>query len=334
MIKKAMVMAAGVGSRLDPLTKNTPKPLVPVANLPVMDILLHKLVKYGITGAIANTHYLGGQIQKRYEKCAPDGLDFRTLFEENLSGTAGGVKKCEFFFENEEDFLVLSGDGLHDAPLDKIMESHLKSGCIATMGVMPVAHEEVCHYGVVVSEGNIVAEFQEKPPVELAKSNLINTGIYVFKKRIFDFIPAGEKYDFTKNVFPSLMEAGEKIHTYQINNYWSDIGTLEQYRQSNFDAIDGKVSIPGFVPVKISNAACAVGKNCEIAPDAILKGRCVLGSNCKIGARAVVEDSILWNNVEIAPNCRIKNCMFAQNSIIDSDYENETGAFEKMAQTV
>ena len=92
-------MAAGVGSRLDPLTKNTPKPLVPVANLPVMDILLHKLVKYGITGAIANTHYLGGQIQKRYEKCAPDGLDFRTLFEENLSGTAGGVKKCEFFFD-------------------------------------------------------------------------------------------------------------------------------------------------------------------------------------------------------------------------------------------
>ena len=146
MIKKAMVMAAGVGSRLDPLTKNTPKPLVPVANLPVMDILLNRLAFFGITGVIANTHYLGEQIQKRYKSRPPKKLDLQTIYEENLSGTAGGVKKCEFFFENEDDFLVLSGDGLHNAPLDRIMESHLQSGCIATMAVVPVAHEEAVSY--------------------------------------------------------------------------------------------------------------------------------------------------------------------------------------------
>ncbi len=335
MIKKAMVMAAGVGSRLDPLTKNTPKPLVPVANLPVMDILLQKLVAYGISEVIANTHYLGGQISSRYESFLPNRLNFTSIHEEKLSGTAGGVKKCEFFFENEEDFLVLSGDGLHDARLDKIIESHLNSGCIATMAVVPVAHEEVCNYGVVVASGNnIVQEFQEKPPVELAKSNLINTGIYVFKKRIFDYIPEGEKYDFAKNVFPSLMEAGEKIHTCKINGYWSDIGTLEQYRQSNFDALDGKVSIPGFTPVKTAHGVCAVGKNCEISPSALIKGKCVIGNNCKIGEKAVIEDSILWDNTEIAPGCIVKNCMFSKNSLVETSYENKIAALDKIAQTV
>ena len=127
MIKKAMVMAAGVGSRLDPLTQKIPKPLVPVLNKPVMDILLQKLKDYGIEKVIANTHYLAEKIQDRYASQKVVDIDFSYVNEDELSGTAGGVKKCEFFFEDVDDFIVVSADGLHDADIGKIVKSHLES---------------------------------------------------------------------------------------------------------------------------------------------------------------------------------------------------------------
>ena len=162
-----MVMAAGVGSRLEPLTQNVPKPLVPVLNKPVMDILLQKLKSYGIEKVIANTHYLAKQIEDRYSKNSPVDIDFSFIRETDLSGTAGGVKKCESFFEGEKDFLVVSADGLHDADLEKVMRSHKESGCIATMAISAVEHNEVSKYGVVVSSPeHRVIEFQEKPPCE------------------------------------------------------------------------------------------------------------------------------------------------------------------------
>ena len=121
MIKKAMVMAAGVGSRLDPLTQKIPKPLVPVLNKPVMDILLEKLKDFGVESVIANTYYLAESIQNRYNQNSPVNIKFQSICEETLSGTAGGVKKCEAFFNDVEDFLVVSADGLHDADIEKIV---------------------------------------------------------------------------------------------------------------------------------------------------------------------------------------------------------------------
>jgi mannose-1-phosphate guanylyltransferase/mannose-1-phosphate guanylyltransferase/phosphomannomutase len=159
-----MVMAAGVGSRLEPLTQETPKPLVPIINQPVMDILLQKLKNYGIEDVIANTHYLADKIQTRYTKNSPIDINFEYIHEESLSGTAGGVKKCEYFFQDVDDFLVVSADGLHDADLSKIIQSHYDSGCIATMAIVSIDKEEVSKYGVVVhSEKFTVNEFQEKP---------------------------------------------------------------------------------------------------------------------------------------------------------------------------
>ena len=130
------------------------------------------------------------------------------------------------------------------------------------------------------------------------------------------------------------MKSGEKIHTYKISDYWSDIGTLEQYRQSNFDALDGKIFIEGIETKRISEALCILGENCEISPSAVLKGKCIIGNNCKIKANAIVEDSILWENTEITSNCYVKNCMFAKNSVITSDYKDEIAALEKFTQKI
>ena len=333
-IKKAMVMAAGVGSRLGVLTKNTPKPLVPVINKPVMDILLEKLKYYGIESVIANTHYLGEQIQKRYIENSPVDIDFHFIYEDELSGTAGGLRKCKDFFEDEEDFLVVSADGLHDADLCRIISSHIESGCIATMAVIGVQHEEVSHYGVVVpSNDYTVSEFQEKPPLEEAKSNCINTGIYVFNRKIFDYIPEGVKYDFAKNVFPALLEAGEKINTYKIYSYWSDIGTVEQYIQSNFDALAKKVMIFNAQVKRNLDARYILGKDVKFDSSVKFFENCVIGDNCEIGSGAQLKNVILWDNVKIAPGVNLENVVAASGAVINSSLKNEIIESERILET-
>ena len=312
-----MVMAAGVGSRLDPLTQSVPKPLVPVVNVPVMDILLQKLKNYGINQVIANTHYLADDIQKRYSQNSPVDIEFHSIYEENLSGTAGGVKKCQCFFEDSENFLVLSADGLHDAPLDKIIQSHIKSGCIATMVIASVVREEVYKYGVVVpSLDNKVLEFQEKPAVEEAKSNYINTGIYVFNNKIFDFIPENTIFDFAKNVFPDLMKAGEDINVYKTNCYWSDIGTLNQYVQSNWDALQGRVKTYNNELQHKSDAFYTIGSNCNIDSSVKFKGNVIVGDNCTLGKGVTLENVILWNNTTVKENVYLKNVVSSSNICI------------------
>ena len=325
MIKKAMVMAAGVGSRLEPLTNEIPKPLVPVLNRPVMDILLQKLKNFGVTQVIANTHYLAESIQERYTKeNSPVDIEFQYIHEDNLSGTAGGVKKCSLFFDDVDDFIVVSADGLHDADIERIVKSHFESGCIATMAIVAVEHKEVSKYGVVVpSKEHTVSEFQEKPPIDEAKSDYINTGIYVFNKRIFDFIPENEVCDFAKNVFPALLDAGEKINVYRIYSYWSDIGTIDQYIQSHKDALSKKVMIPNSNIIRKYNSTYSIGEHCKIAQNVIFKNNVVIGNNCIIEEDVVLDDVILWDNVKVEKGCKLKNVVCANDCVIKASLINE-----------
>ena len=186
-VTKAMIMSAGVGSRLDPLTKLVPKPLVPIANKPVMDILFEKLFSIGIKDVICNTYYLADQIIDRYSNNNL-GINFNYIKEKTLSGTAGGVKKCQHFFNDGETFLVLSADGLTNADLEKGIEIHKNSNAIATIGIKQIHKSQVPLFGVVVTdESGFITEFQEKPSIEEAKSNFINTGIYIFDYKIFEY---------------------------------------------------------------------------------------------------------------------------------------------------
>ena len=247
MLKKAMIMAAGVGSRLEPLSSVVPKPLVPLTNIPTMDILVNHLKSFGITDVIANTYHKAEVIQNHYNKDNL-GINFKFVKETELSGTAGGVKKCQFFFDENQDFIIMSGDGLTDINITAAYEAHKKSGSIVTIITKDVEHKEVSKYGIIVPDKNgFVESFQEKPSIEEAKSNLANTGIYIFNYEIFKYIPENTFYDFAKNVFPSILSAGIKINTYNHYGYWSDIGSITQYKQSNSDIIEGKVSFVRFL---------------------------------------------------------------------------------------
>ena len=318
-VKKAMIMAAGVGSRLNPITLTVPKPLVTVANIPIMDILFSNLEKHGITDVIANTHYMAEKIISRYEN-NDFGINFSYIKEETLSGTAGGLKKCQHFFNEGENFFVLSADGVFDVDLSDVFERHIKCGKLATIVVKEIPQDMVENFGVVVTdEEGIVTEFQEKPPVNEAKSNLINTGIYVFNYKIFDYIPEGEFFDFAKNVFPKLLVEGQ-ISTYKTDAYWSDIGAIEQLIESNFDILNGKLKINCNSAVKTENGRYISESdtnnfNCI--------GSVIIGKNCKIGKNVTLENTILCDNVSISDNLTLKNCLVSYDKTVNNNAENE-----------
>lgn len=322
MVSKAMIMAAGVGSRLDPLTQDVPKPLVPIANCPVMDILLKRLANISVTNVIANTHFKAEQIIDRY-KNNNIGINFNYIHEKELSGTAGGVKKCQFFFDEGDDFLVLSADGLSNADLKAGIEAHKSSGAIATIGIKKITLEELPNFGVVVTDNEgFIEGFQEKPSIKEAKSDCINTGIYIFNYKIFDYIPADTFYDFAKNVFPDLLSKGIKIKTFQVNEYWSDIGTIEQYAQSTKDLFNNLVKIEHSEIIKTSDGMHIQGES-YIAPSAKLSGMNIIGNNCIIGKNVELCDCIIWDDVEIHDNLTLKNCIIASHSEIKMNIVNQ-----------
>ncbi|MBR6163275.1 NDP-sugar synthase [bacterium] len=318
MLKKAMIMSAGIGTRLEPLTLSVPKPMIPLCNVPVMDFSLLHLSNNGIKDVIANVYYLSEQITERYSKKNKYGINFTYIKEEVLSGTAGGVKKCQSFFDKNDDFLVLSGDGLTDFELKEAYEAHKKSDAIVTIIVKEIDKTEVSKYGVIVTdENNLVKHFQEKPKQEEALSTLINTGIYIFKYDIFNIIPANTFFDFAKDVFPRLMETGYKINTFKTNRYWSDIGSLSQYKNSNDDVLKGAVSTSHQLIGDIENNYISASE----INDAEITGCCSIGKNCIFGRNVKIENSILWDNIIVNDGVTIKDSIIASNNIVTENIE-------------
>lgn len=332
MLKKAMIMAAGVGSRLEPLSSVVPKPLVPLANVPTMDILVKHLISFGIKDIVSNTFHKAEAIQEHYKK-NNFGVNFEFIKEIELSGTAGGVKKCQFFFEEGQDFIIMSGDGLTDLDITKAYESHRNSGSIATIVIKEIERKETFKYGIVVPDKDgYVASFQEKPAVEEAKSNLANTGIYIFNYKIFDFIPANTFYDFAKNVFPSILERGLKINTFVHKGYWSDIGSLDQYHQSNIDLLNHTLNSYKPIVIKTLNGQYTRGENVVFSDGVLIEENCIIGNNCKIGKNTTIKNSIIWDNVEIADNLTIENAILLRNTKIENSIKNQIISEDKLKE--
>ena len=332
MLKKAMIMAAGVGSRLEPLSSVVPKPLVPLANVPTMDILVKHLISFEIKDIVSNTFHKAEAIQEHYKK-NNFGVNFEFIKEIELSGTAGGVKKCQFFFEEGQDFIIMSGDGLTDLDITKAYESHRNSGSIATIVIKEIERKETFKYGIVVPDKDgYVASFQEKPAVEEAKSNLANTGIYIFNYKIFDFIPANTFYDFAKNVFPSILESGLKINTFVHKGYWSDIGSLDQYHQSNIDLLNHTLNSYKPIVIKTLNGQYTRGENVVFSDGVLIEENCIIGNNCKIGKNTTIKNSIIWDNVEIADNLTIENAILLSNTKIENSIKNQIISEDKLKE--
>jgi mannose-1-phosphate guanylyltransferase len=319
-----MVMAAGLGTRLRPLTYEVPKPVVPVVNRPVMEHILELLPGHGFTEMISNLHWFPDTIRNRIGDGSALGIDLTYSYEEELLGTAGGVRNVADFF-GDEPFLVMAGDALTDIDLTALREAHARNGGIATLAVKRVAN--VSEYGVVItgSDGRIQG-FQEKPDPAEALSDLASCMIYMLEREIFDYFPDRPVVDFALDVFPALLENDVPFHVHVIDEYWNDVGSLPEYLQGNLDALDGAVGVRAagdlLDPVGAEEAIetgdpgisgpVLAGEGLQLDPSARLDGPLVIGDRCTVGAGARVKHSVLLPGSEVPDGAMVAGAIYGR----------------------
>jgi mannose-1-phosphate guanylyltransferase/mannose-1-phosphate guanylyltransferase/phosphomannomutase len=302
-----MVLAAGLGTRLRPLTWDISKPMVPVANRPIMEHVLQLLARNEVGEVIANLHWYGDSIRNAFGDGSSLGMELSYSEEEELLGTAGGVRKVSDFF-GSDPFVVLAADALTDIDIGAVMRTHEENDWIATLTAVKVA--DTSEYGVIVS-GNDgrVQGFQEKPDPAEALSDLANCMIYVFEPEIFDYFPGKEEVDFALDVFPALLSGDVPFGIHPTEEYWNDVGSLREYLQGNLDAITGAVDIE--VSGELIESADGIGadielegpvllgEGAEIGDGARLDGPLVIGPGAKVGAGARIKESVLLPGTEV-----------------------------------
>jgi mannose-1-phosphate guanylyltransferase len=305
---KAMVLAAGLGTRLRPLTYEITKPMVPVLDRPVMAHIVDLLDRHGFERVIANLHYFPDSIREYFG----ERLTYR--YEPELLGTAGGVRACAEFF-GDDSFLVISGDALTDIDLGALAARHRQSGGVATLAVKQVP--DTREYGVVLHDrAGRITGFQEKPRPDEALSDLGNCGIYVFTPEIFDYFPNRPFADWAQDVFPALLESDVPFHIHEVHEYWNDVGSLAELRQGTFDALRGELRLqvegeehaPG---VLLAGATTLpddaeiegpvwIGRDVQVGSEVRLTGPVVLGDGARVGTGAQLRETIVFPGTEVA----------------------------------
>src|ERR1051326_498990 len=242
---KAVIMAGGAGRPLGPLTSNQPKPMVSLANRPLAEHIVRLLKRHGFTDIVVTVQFLASLVRNYFGTGEDLGVSMSYATEESPLGTAGSVKNAQGALD--ETFVVISGDALTDIDLEKVVSFHQERGSIATIAL---SHQpNPLEYGIVVTdEDGRIDRFLEKPGWGQVFTDTVNTGIYVLEPEIFDHIPEGESYDFSKQVFPKLLDKGAPIYGYIADGYWTDVGDVAAYRKAQQDALAGLVQIemPGF----------------------------------------------------------------------------------------
>jgi mannose-1-phosphate guanylyltransferase len=318
---RAMVLAAGLGTRLRPITYGIPKPMAPVLNRPLMEHILRLLARHGFAETIANLHWFPETIEGRFGDGSGFDLDLSYSHEGRLLGTAGGVRNVASFLG--DSFLVVAGDALTDIDLAAMREFHESHDGIATMATKRVP--DTGEFGVVIAGADgRVQGFQEKPDPAEALSDLANTCIYMFRSEVFDFFPepgtsvaAGpddppEFADWAIDVFPALLAGDVPFYSHEIGAYWNDVGSVEELRQGNFDALGGAVAVePGAPQVADGvrsasplesarvDAPALIGAGVELGADVRIQGPAILGDGCRVGRGAWIRDSILLAGAEL-----------------------------------
>lgn len=302
---KAMILGAGVGSRLDPLTRSLPKPAVPLVGKPVIGHLCDLLRRNGFNEIVINVQYLADKLVETVGNGDKYGVKITYAYEDKLWGDAGGLKRVADFFAGEEQILVIGGDDLTDMDIAKVVAVHHEKGSTATIGVTPV--EETREFGVaVMDENGIISSFQEKPAPEEARSNLANTGIYVFHPKVLEFIPPATFYGLGKDVLPGLLAAGERLVGVPSGAYWKDVGSLPVYRQSQRDILDGVVYAE--LPVGAERQGnVVVCQGATVSGEA--EGYTIVGEGAIIEPGAKVLDSILWDGAIVRAGTYLENCI-------------------------
>ncbi len=309
---KAVIMAGGEGTRLRPLTSNQPKPMLPMANRPMMEHVVALLRQHGFTDIVVTVAFMANAVRSYFGDGSELGVRMVYATEETPLGTAGSVLNARE--ELDERFVVISGDVLTDIDLSAVVAFHERKGALATLALCSV--ENPLEFGIVITnEDDSIERFLEKPGWGQVFSDNINTGIYVLEPEIFDFIPEGRPVDFSGEVFPRVLEEGKAIFGYVAEGYWEDVGTTQAYLKAHQDILDGKVAIDieGF-PLR---PGVWLGKGSAVDPSAVIDGPAIIGPNCSVGAGAVLgEYTTLGSNIRISDGAEVRRSVIADNGYV------------------
>lgn len=321
---KAIVMAGGKGTRLKPLTCKQPKPMVPIAGRPMMEYIIELLKRYDFTEIGVTLFYLPELIKNHFEEGKDYGVSLQYFVEETPLGTAGSVKNAEQFLD--QTFLVISGDALTDINLQEALAFHRRQKALVTIVLTKVSNP--LDYGVVITEEDgRIKRFLEKPGWGEVFSDTVNTGIYLIEPEVFRFYEKNKAVDFSKDLFPSLLTAGQPLYGFVADGYWSDVGNLNQYRQANYDLQAGKIKFdpPGqeIAPGIWAGEGTEVDQESSLEPPLVLGKYVRVRKGAKLGAYSVIGDhslvnnqasikrSILWNHAYIGYETEIRGSILA-----------------------
>ena len=331
---KAMILAAGKGTRVRPITHTTPKPMIPILQKPVMEFLLELLREHGFNEIMVNVSHLAEEIENYFRDGQRFGVQIAYSFEGRIEdgqligdalGSAGGIKRIQDFQPFFDDtFVVLCGDALIDLDLTEAVRRHKQKGAMASMITKRVPREQVSSYGVVVTdaEGRVLS-FQEKPAVDEAASDMINTGIYIFEPQVLDFIPSGTAFDIGSDLFPKLVAADAPFYALPMEFEWVDIGKVPDYWQAIRSVLQGdvrQVQIPGkqvrpgiYTGLNVAanwdkitvEGPIYVGGMTRIEDGATIIGPAMIGPSCHICSGATIDNSIIFDYSRIGPGVRL-----------------------------
>ena len=305
-------MAGGEGTRLRPLTSNAPKPMMPLANRPMMEHILDLLKRHGFDEVVVTVAFMANQIRNWFGDGSEYGVKIVYATEETPLGTAGSVRNA--MDELTEAFLVISGDVLTDLDLTKIVEFHQQKEALATIGLIRV--DNPLEFGIVITrDDGSVERFLEKPGWGQVFSDTINTGVFVLEPEIFDYILPDRSVDFSGEVFPALLADGKRLFGAVGEGYWEDIGTLESYVRAHTDILDRRVEvgIDGFE----QSDGLYIGDNVIIHPDAEIIGPGVVGDNCRIEAGVRIGPySVIGDNVRVRTEADLERVVVADNAYL------------------
>jgi len=320
----AILLVGGFGTRLMPLTKTLPKPLIPLANVPFVERTIQGLQRQGIDHVILSLHYSPEQFMA-YFASRSLGVDISFAVEEEPLGTGGAIKNCEPYLRSPR-CLIFNGDIFTDLNLTEMLDAHCGTGARVTIALKRL--EDASRFGVIETDADQrIRSFKEKPPVAFARDKLINAGLYIFEREIFDHFPTGA-CSVERDIYPVLLDHDVYFHGYEEPCYWTDLGTPRDYLQAHRDILSGTVRIP-LIGQQVYPGVW-FGDGVEVATDAVIRAPVLLGNGtrigpgCRIGPRSVlgdgvhvealaqIEDSIIWDDGHILAGSTVRGCILGR----------------------
>jgi len=333
---KAVILVGGLGTRLRPLSINTPKAMMPVVNIPFLEYIIRRLSRHNVRHIVLAISHLPQPIMDSLGDGSRFGVRIDYTVEEKALGTAGAVKNAEKYLDGP--FLALNGDIFTDLDITEMIALHKQRRAMITIALTPV--EDPSSYGLIeTDDSGRIKRFLEKPKPEEITTNMINAGTYILEPEVLRHIPPDTNFSFERDVFPPLLQKGKPIYAFPSECYWMDIGTPQKYHQLNRDLLSGRSNQYSINP----NNQVVIGQNSKVYPSVKIIRPAVIGEGCTLAENAVIDDSIIWNNVSIgagvvirrsiiAGNCCIgegcilEDAVIADNVTISTGYKAESGA--------